>query len=263
MGLYLSFAWKAFRQRLVYRADTFVGIARSFLVLFIQVSVWRALFGGRPASDGITYRDMVTYVILGMILSGLTRSVIDRSIAQRMEDGSIACDLVRPVNLKYYLLAEDLGRNVFSVLFTAVPASILGIVLWGLRMPQDPATIPLFLLTSVGGIALIYYLNYVTGLLSFWFKTEHFLDWFFLALRSVFSGALVPLWFFPPALRSISEAFPWQLAVFAPLSVFLEKGTRFDAIRILAFQAIWFGLLALAERALWRKALEKVEVYGG
>lgn len=263
MDLYLDFAWKAFRQRLVYRTDMVVDVGRRFLMLFVQISAWRALFGLRTASAGVTFNDMVTYVLVSMMLGSLTRSAIDRRIAQRMEDGSIACDFVRPVNFKYFLMAEDLGGNIFSTLFTTLPACAFGALNWGLRVPENPVTIPLFLLTALSGITLIYYLNYVIGLLSFWFKTAHFLDWFFFALQNVFAGAMVPLWFYPPALRAVSEAFPWQLASFAPLSIYLEKTSVSGAGRVLAAQMVWFFLLYLAERALWRKALAKVEVYGG
>lgn len=139
-GLYLDFATKAFRQRLAYRTDVLMGVARSFLILFVQVTVWRALLAARPAANGITMQDMVTYIIVGMMLNSLSRSRVDLRIAQRMEDGSIASDFVRPVNFKYYMMSEDMGENVFSTLFTTLPACLLGILLWGLRLPENPIT---------------------------------------------------------------------------------------------------------------------------
>jgi len=262
-GLYLDFATKAFRQRLAYRTDVLMGVARSFLILFVQVSVWRALLAARPAANGITMQDMVTYIIVGMMLNSLSRSRIDLRIAQRMEDGSIACDFVRPVNFKYYMMSEDIGENVFSTLFTTLPACLLGMLYWGVRFPENPISFLLFLASVAGGMAVIYYLNYTTGLLLFWFKTAHFLDWFFWSLQNVFSGGTVPLWFYPPALRAVSQAFPWQLISFAPLAIFLEKCTIAEAVRVLFLQAAWFIALVLLERVLWRKAQQKIEVFGG
>lgn len=262
-GLYLAFARKAFRQRVVYRTDLLVGVVNHFLSLFIQVSVWRVLLANGTTANGVTIRDMVTYIIIGMIVSSLTRSRIDRRIAERIEDGSIAMDFIRPVNFKYYMICEDAGENAFTTLFTTLPACAFGACWWGLRLPENPLTIPLFVATLAGGVAMTCYLNYITGLVSFWFKTAFHVDWVFGTFALLFSGSLVPLWFYPAGLRAVSEALPWQLATFAPLAIFLEKSTTAGAIRVLCLEVVWFVVLAGLERVLWAKAQQKVEVYGG
>ena len=263
IDLYLDFARKTFRQRTIYKTDMVMRVVSHFLALFVQVSVWHVLFATRSSSNGVTVQDMVTYVILGMLVSSLTSSYIDYRIAERVQDGSIAIDFIRPVNFKYYMICEDLGESGLMTFVTTLPACVFGALYWGLRLPEKPITLVLFLATLAGGIMVVTSLNYTLGLLSFWFKDSYHVDWLFGAMRTVFSGALVPLWFYPPALRAVSEAFPWQLGSFAPLAVFLEKSPSSAAIRVLILQAVWLVVLLWIERILWRKAQEKIEVYGG
>ena len=248
---------------MIYKTDMIMRVASHFLALFVQVSIWHVLFAARSSSNGVTVQDMVTYVILGMLISSLTSSYIDYKIAERVQDGSIAIDFIRPVNFKYYTICEDMGEAGLMSFVTTVPACVFGALYWGLRLPEKPITLILFLATLTGGIMVVIHLNYTLGLLSFWFKDSYHVDWLFGAMRAVFSGAFVPLWFYPPALRIVSEAFPWQLASFAPLAVFLEKTPSSGAIKVLILQAVWLGALLGIERMLWRKAQEKIEVYGG
>jgi len=263
IDLYFDFARKTFRQRMIYKTDMIMSVASRVLDLFVQVSVWRVLYANRAVSNGVTIQDMITYVILGMLVSSGTRSYIDHRIADRVQDGSIAIDFIRPVHFKYYTIFEDLGDGALASLATTLPACVFGALCWGLRLPENPLTPILFLATLAGGILVVTHLNYTLGLLSFWFKTSYHVDWLFGAMRALFSGAFVPLWFYPPALRAVSEAFPWQLASFAPLAIFLEKSPPSAAIKVLVLQAVWLSALLVIERMLWRKAQEKIEVYGG
>lgn len=261
--LYLDFARKTFRQRMIYKTDMLMKVASQFFGLFVQVSVWQVLLAAQSQGNSVTVQDMVTYVILGMLISSLTDSYIDSRIAERVQDGSIATDFIRPVNFKYYMIFEDLGESGLMAFATTLPACVFGALYWGLRLPEKPMTLALFLATLAGGIIVVTHLNYTLGLLSFWFKTSYHVDWLFGAMRTLFSGALVPLWFYPPGLRSVSEVFPWQLASFAPLAVFLEKTSLSEALKVLIFQSAWLAILLGVERMLWQKAQEKIEVYGG
>ncbi len=248
---------------MIYKTDVAMKVAGNFLSLFVQISVWQVLFAGSPAGNGVTVQDMVTYVILGMLVSSVTASFIDMRIAERVQDGSIANDFIRPVEFKWCMICEDFGETALMNLATALPACVLGVVCWGIRLPREPMNFLLFLGTLAGGILVVTQLNYTLGLLSFWFKTSYHVDWLFGAMRSLFSGGMVPLWFYPLALRAVSEAFPWQLASFAPLAIFLEKSSPGTVAKTLALQALWLAVLLVVERGLWKKAQEKIEVYGG
>jgi len=263
VDLYFDFARKTLQQRVIYRTDVAMRMVSHALGLFVQVSVWQVLFVTRVTTDGVTLEDVVSYAILGTLISALTRSYIEYRIADRVQEGSIANDLLRPVNFKYYMICEEAGDSSLLSFITALPACIFGVLYWGMRVPESPLTLLLFAATLTGGIVVVTQLNYVLGLLSFWFKTSYHVDWLFGAMRTVFSGGLVPLWFYPPTLRLVSEAFPWQLASFAPLSVFLEKVPATSAIKILLLQALWLAILLAIEGVLWRKAQDKIEVYGG
>ena len=263
LSIYFEFAKKAFKQRLAYRASAYLGMVGRFLLLFVEVNVWTALFRHRATVDGVALSDMVTYVIMSMAVGSLTRSSMDYRIAEKVADGSIVTDFVKPVRFKFYVIAEDIGENCFLTLFTTIPVCLFGAWYWGFRIPDASSALVLFAVALLGGCAVIYQLNYVLGLLSFWFQTSYHVDWLFGAFRTLFSGAIVPLWFYPSFLRAVSEGLPWQLVAFGPISIFLEKASRMQAFRVILLQGIWLAVLFGIEQVLWHRAQRKIEIYGG
>lgn len=101
-SVYWGFMSNSFRQRFVYRANSFFHLISSLMWLTVLVSLWTALLGEGQVIKGTTLADMMTFVIVNMIVQSLIRNNIGFMLAQRFEDGSIAIDFIRPIRLKYY-----------------------------------------------------------------------------------------------------------------------------------------------------------------
>ncbi|WP_147384541.1 hypothetical protein [Paenibacillus sp. 1011MAR3C5] len=75
-SLFAMFAMTAFRMNSVYRSNTAILALGSFLKLFVLMSVWQGLFRGKEAIGGITYNDMMLFVLINLLVGTLTYSRI-------------------------------------------------------------------------------------------------------------------------------------------------------------------------------------------
>ncbi len=263
MSVYIAFFKQSFKEQFAYKMNSYILLFSTSIKLLILVSVWSVLLKNNIVVKGINLQNMISYVIVATLIESLTRSSMGSRMAEKVNDGSIAIDLIRPVNFKFYLFAEDLGDNCFRLLFSALPACILAAILFGFTLPDQAATLFLFLISLANGLILIYYINYVLGLLAFWFKDADYVNWFLGALFSLFAGGIVPLWFYPDLLYRISKFLPFRLVMFDPLSIYLEKISYSDSLKVILSQIAWISALMLLGKYVWQKAQAKITIHGG
>lgn len=89
-NVYIGFLQKSFQRKYFYRANSYINILGSIFSLFIQISVWQALFRKHATVSGVTLYDMVNYVIINMVISSLIWSNAGNKMAEKVRDGSIA-----------------------------------------------------------------------------------------------------------------------------------------------------------------------------
>jgi ABC-2 type transport system permease protein len=74
---------------------------------------------------------------------------------------------------------------------------------------------------------------------------------------------LVPITFFPGALRTIATLLPFAAVIQTPVDVWLGKDQGLSLAGALAGQAAWAIALLLLGRLVLRAALKKLVVQGG
>lgn len=262
--LFAMFATTSFRMHSVYRSNTIILAAGSFLRLFVLLSVWQGLFRGKEEIGGITYDDMMLFVLINLLVGTLTYSRIGSTIGDRVVSGTISTDLIKPVSFKSYIIADQWGENLFRLLFSAVPACAIYFIFMSVpSIAAEPARIALFLISVTCGIVIIYHIHYLLGLTSFWTGNAYYIDWFMKAFYELFAGTFVPLWFYPQWLLQIGAFLPFRLVTFEPIAILAGKTELKEALGILALQAFWILFLLLLERWVWSRAQHKIFVQGG
>lgn len=261
--VYLDFLVKAFKKQYAYRANSYIRMFASFVAIFISINIWQALFRSNAVVNGVTLPDMVTYVIISAFLTAFSSANIGTFIANKVKDGSIIIDFIRPVNFKRYVFSEQIGQNAYSLLFgVALPCVVMALV-YGFRFPENPVILVYFIAALLLGAWLNYQIEYVLGLLSFWFKTSFYVDWFLNAFHILFAGTVVPLWFYPDALYKISAVMPFRFVTFEPISLYLGRLAPGTEWQVPAFQICWILGLVLLEKIMWSRIQRKIEIYGG
>ena len=264
MKKYLKFIQISFNNGLAYRVEYFVGTFRNLVILLVQVCVWRALLTAGPVTTGsgvVTLKEMTTYVVVSSMIGTLLTVNVIPNLNDRINNGQIGMDLLKPVNFQAYSFANMLGQNMFSFLFQMLPILAVGIIFVRMDFPSIPNFL-FFLLTMINAIIIAFQVNFGMGLIGFWYMRgwQSTIIWI---LNRLFSGAYIPLWFFPQILVTISYFLPLRLMYFAPISIFLGTVTPLDCLYIILQQFGWMIVLYGVIMITWRAAIKKLVIQGG
>jgi ABC-2 type transport system permease protein len=84
-----------------------------------------------------------------------------------------------------------------------------------------------------------------------------------LTLFFVFSGYLVPVELFPPALRGLIDWMPFRYQLGLPVELLTSAHDRAAALSLLGRQWIWAAGLLAGTILMWRRGLARFAAYGG
>ena len=266
MRKYYEYIKNSFKEYLAYRVEYFTGITQTLLALLVQLYLWRALLGqsGQASTDTgvITLGDMTTYVLVATLLATLTSNNIIYDIVDRIRTGQISTDLIRPMNFTAYMFCRMVGGSLFNFLFRLIPVLVIGMIFLDFQFPSIPNLI-FFCVTVVNAVIIMFLVTFSLGMLSFWYMAMWQVDVLLGSAIALFSGRLIPLWFFPKVLVSISSFLPFRLIYFVPISVYLGKVEIIDCWYSVLQQVIWIVILYTVTRLMWHGAVKKLVIQGG
>lgn len=259
---YRAMAEAAFKALLAYRLQFLLGLLGGMFLLLSLLYLWRTILTEGRAPFGFGWPQMQAYLLVAFIANTVVSTYTDWRMAMRIQDGSVAVDLTKPVDYQRARLAETLGFACFEIAALTVVASV-ALLLFGPVPWPDAGSAALFVLSMALVVPLKFSVVYMCGLLCFWTQNYMGINWARLALQQLFSGAMVPLVFFPGWLRTTAELLPFQAMAYTPAMIFLEQFDGAEAWRRIGLQAAWaVGLWVLA-RLAWRAASRRLTVHGG
>lgn len=262
MSLYLAMVGKSFRKHLAYRSEVWVRIVIGVIWVAIQVAIWTSLIGTGEV-DGITLPDMITYAILNTVIA---LAMMDRSLAdldQRIRSGDVAIDLIKPLYYPLTLVADGLGRSAFAALFSVLPTLVVAATLFGFQPPASIASGVAYGLAFVIALAVSFALACLVGMLGFHFLATFHFQWALGALRTLFAGTMVPLWFYPDGLQMLARALPFQFLAFIPASMWMGQMSDRDMVLNLLFGLAWAATLLGLAWWMWSRIVTRLVVQGG
>lgn len=259
---YIAYAKKCFLGRSAYRFDHIMEILSTCLQFFIFCEIYRALYGGNSEIDGITLSMVSTNFVLAMGL-GTVFYPNDYFLPDKIWDGSIATELLRPISFKGRMIAENLGNALFSLIFHFVPVLIIASLTVGVSAPASPAMFLLFLLSGFLGFGILWAISFAVQMTAFWLINI----WSLITIKNVFvnvlSGSMIPLWFMPGWMKGALELTPFSSIYFTPVQIYLGQLSYDEIILKCAVQLVWTAVIYLIGDILWKKGQQKLVVQGG
>lgn len=266
MRLYVELIKNAFHANIAYRMEVFVYLFGQVINLFIQVYIWKTLYGGssRLATGvgNVTLEEMITYVVISTCVSVFATSDVLFRIFRKVVNGEIAMDLIKPISLMSNMFCQSFGMNVFRFFFELIPVFVVSVLFFGLNPPVW-GDFHWFLFTLVNALIINYFITYIIGLFSFWYTWVWQFNQILMGMIRLFSGAFIPLWFFPETFLKISLLLPFRLIYYAPISIYLGKAGMAEIRAVIFQQFLWMAVLIAIERLLWSRAVKKLVVHGG
>ncbi|GMT41635.1 MAG: ABC transporter permease [bacterium] len=262
--LFLKFASISFQKQITYRFDYFVGILNGFLYVFIFTSLWSNIYSQQPQAEhgGFSLTGIITYAVLAMTVR-ISFSMDDTVIYKKVQDGSVAIDLIRPVSFFFMNLAECAGYSFFHIFARAMPILVISSLMFELAIPVDGFRFFLFTLSGLLGYLILFMMNYMIGLLAFWFIEVFPFQLFKYGLITLFSGGIVPIDFFPETLKPFVMMLPFQYVLYTPTVILMGHADVEQALRLIAGQAAWVFVFAAGCKSAWRAGQRKLVIQGG
>lgn len=264
MRAYLHFARCSFQRRAAYRLANWTGIAVNFFFFLIHAQVLVAFFGTRTLAAGWRPEDAVLYFAgseaLLMVLAGFPDW--ENNVGARIRSGQVASDLARPVDLFYRDLAERFGNAFYYLLARTTVLYAGALALYGIAPPLRPELL-LFPLSLVLAIAVSGAIWYIAFSVSFWTENATGPVSAVIWVHTVLGGVVVPLDFYPDALRWVCDALPFRAALYTPVALLTGKLSGSALAFGLAHQAVWLALLVAGARVIEARGLRRLVVHGG
>jgi ABC-2 type transport system permease protein len=260
---YLEFAKRAFSREGTYRTQVFTHIGSVLLRVYLLSVLWTALYRNNGEQAGITLPAMITYATLALLLDliyGVNGAYVVR---EKIREGTIAIDLMRPISIPLYVLADTVGQTMFAAL-QIIPALLLASLIVHVDAPVTLAAAGAFVLAVVLGFVVNFCLDLMMATITFWTMEIFGVQLMVQFVTSLLSGSLVPLYFFPPgALQKLIFLSPFAAIYNTPLSIYIGKVTGTDILWQLGFQLMWVAIFGLVAVGLWRIGERRVVIQGG
>lgn len=258
---YRTMARMALKSLVAYQTSFLFGMLASAFGALSMLYLWRSVLDAGPR-HGFDWPQMKAYLLVAFVAGSLVSSYTDYRMANRIRQGEVALDLVRPVDYQWARFAESVGFALYEA-GTAVAVAAVAAVAFGGVPALAADTAGLFVLSMVLVLPLRFGIVYVSGLLVFWTQNYVGVQAARIALITLFSGALVPLAFLPDWLQTVSAYLPFAGMASTPALLYSGSLDGAAATTAVAVQAAWsVGLWWLA-RVMWETACRKLTVHGG
>lgn len=260
---YITLANRSMQNSIAYRVSFLINMSASVFYILSIYFLWKAIYAHRTDLVGYSWNDMKAYLLISFLSSTILTWYSETRMSSRILDGSVAMDLLKPIDFQTARFAETVGTTVFEGGVSAVLVFIVIVVYGGVMTPRTPEVWLVFIGSFLTSIVIKFGVVYLFSLLCFWTSSGFGVAWARAAVTNLLSGGLVPLAFFPGWLRDIADVLPFQGIVNAPASIYLGQVQGVALWETLAVQLLWCCVLWFLGKFLWRYAVRKVTIYGG
>ena len=263
MRLFWELTLRSFKRQLAYRAATFAGLLTNFFFGMLRIAVLVALYQGQADVAGLSLDGAITF-------TGLTQSTIGflslfgwYDLMNSVYDGSVGIDLLKPMGLFRYWLAQDLGRAIGQLIFRGFPMLIAYAFFFGITTPSSAWQWAALTITMLLGWLISFSMRFLVNLSSFWVPNALNIGRFFYTLSWFLSGFLMPLRFFPDWFVQLCRITPFPHALYTIVETYLGLLEGPDLIWAMVWQLMWFLALFLLGQFVLQRGVRRLVIQGG
>jgi len=241
--------------------EVFTEIGSLVLRVYILRALWTALYAQNAAPLNLPLHSMITYATVAMLMSLVLEVDGTRLIREKIREGTIATDLMKPISVPLYFFSDGLGQTVLHAILV-IPSLLCALLLVRIDVPPA-ATFTVFLLTFLIGYCVNFFLNFLMNCVAFWtletFAAQLIVRW----ISDLLSGQIIPLTLFPGIVGRIVFTLPFAAIYSTPLLIYVGVIPPSQWPAAVAVQMAWLTIFATFSSLVWRAASNRVVVQGG
>jgi ABC-2 type transport system permease protein len=251
------------RRHLSYRAATVAGLVTNIFFGLLRASVLSALYGSREVVEGLSIQDVITY-------TGLTQAVIiylsifgSYDLMRAVYQGEIAADLLKPVSLFTFWLAQDLGRAVVGFFLRGLTIMVIYALVFDITYPTSLLQWLTLFVSLILSWLISFAYRFLVNLSAFWSPDARGIGRFAFIIVMFFSGFLMPLRFFPDWVQSLAYLTPFPHMLNTVVEVYLGVLTSTELVNALLAQIAWAVALIIVCQIVLRLGTKRLVILGG
>jgi ABC-2 type transport system permease protein len=258
---YTEFAKKAFAREATYRMEVFTEVGSLIVRVYLLRSLWTALYAQNAAPLNLPFHAMITYATLAMLMSLILEVDGTRLIREKIREGTIATDLMKPISVPFYFFSDGFGQTLLHALLV-IPSVLFCLLLVHIDVPPVPV-FGVFVLSFAFGYLVNFFVNFLMNAVAFWtletFAMQLIVRW----VSDLLSGQIIPLTFFPGAFGKVVFALPFAAIYSTPLLIYVGVIKPPQYAMYLGVQVIWLAVFSVLSTIVWRAASRRVVIQGG
>ncbi len=258
---YIEFARKAFAREATYKLEVFTEIGSLVVRVYLLRSLWTALYAQNVAPLNLPLHSMITYATVALLMSLILEVDGTRLIREKLREGTIATDLMKPIVVPFYFFSDGLGQTALHA-FLVIPSVLFALLLVHIDLPSAPV-LGMFLLTFAVGYLVNFFLNFLMNAVAFWtletFAVQLIVRW----VSDLLSGQIIPLTLFPGAFGRVVFCLPFAAIYSTPLLIYVGVIKPAQYGTYLTVQLLWLAFFAGLSWVVWQAASRRVVVQGG
>ena len=261
---YLTVFKLSWENVLHYRLDFLMGRVRNIILLLTLYFLWTTIFKRPNELFGFTRSQIITYVLVGNFFYSLIFAHSDNDIADAIASGRLSSFLVRPINYLLYWFVRRLASRLMFFLMTILETGVfILLVKPDLQFPTQPQFVFFSIVSLVLAVLLFTFLDFTSGILSFWMVWAYGPRFALRMLMDFTSGRMFPLNVLPQTVFTILNTLPFSFLIFFPLNLFQGRLGSSEIINGFIMQIVWVVLSFLLMKLLWQRGLRRYEAVGG
>ena len=260
-----------YRTLLQYRAAAFAGFVTQLFWGAIKLMILAAFYAAATGPQPMNMAEVVAYVWLGQALLGMLPWNVDADFREQVRAGTIAYDLLRPLDLYAYWYGRTLAfrvaaptlRGIPMVLFALLLLPAVGLGDWALTPPPSAAAFAGFLVALVLAAMLATAVTLLAHISLLWTISGVGIDRVLTVLVTIFSGQVVPLPLFPDWAQPFLRWQPFRGLADVPYRIYSGNIPPAEAVPELVFILVWTLVLIGLGRAILGRGVRRMVVQGG
>ncbi|MDP1845395.1 MAG: ABC-2 family transporter protein [Candidatus Moranbacteria bacterium] len=264
MKKYLAVIKTEWQRQMTYRINQFTFRIGNIFEILVQILIWTAIFQKTSNIGGYNYREMITYIIIGWLLSFLMANFgFEDIISNHIQKGELSNFLSKPIDYINYLIFLSIGRASFTIGVALLFNLLLLFFFRNSFIVSKDIFMWLILLAMIlVGYFIKLFLSILIGFISFWTVDNAGVFYSINTLAKFLSGNYFPINILPAVFLNFSLALPFIYTFYFPAQLYLGKISIRQGLVGLGLEIVWLAILYFAIRVVWKMGLRKYESVG-
>lgn len=260
-----------------YYFNQLLRIVSSIIFLYINFFLVSEVLHQYSSQD--IQRSYLVYSVIMTIISQFLAQNLETYIGQCIVSGDISIGMLKPFSFLCQMFCVYIAGVLSAACFSVIPLILSAKFTLGIDLfTQSSNSSIYFLISIVISILMMFLIELIVGLFSFWVMQVFGLSLLKTSLINVLAGVTIPLAFYPEPLKSVAINLPFQTIYCTPINIF-QNATPYQSfiylnlqkllpyantsLLLIIEQSLWVSVLAILVSILWYFARHRLIIEGG